>query len=255
METEQAATNLLRMMIKQAESSLSKPVAPKAVQRALLLSEESFSTPLFLLVMDIYGPEALEWSPETIRLELEDDFHLKLPKVTLDKIMAAITVVTTNFFYKDVTRFIQLCNIMAGDDFQSDIFDPADAEEMLIAITEATLLWPPNDDPEDTEFSPEIREYISQVIGQQGILKPFDVLRLAFSKNEASKVDADYADDPEMYSAIYESQQTKTDSLRAIYLENMTALTQQLRLLPLQSGSTETVVRQLQNMVERAGAL
>lgn len=255
METEQAATNLLKMMIKQANSNLSKPIAPRAVQRALLLSEESFSTPLFLLVMDSYGPDALEWSPETIRMELEDDFHLKLPKVTLDKIMAAITIVTTNFFYKDVTRFIQLCNIMAGDDFQADIFDPADAEEMLIAITEAILLWPPNDDPEDTEFSPEIREYISQVLGQQGILKPFDVLKLAFNKDESSKVDAEYADDPEMYSAIYESQQMKTDGLKTIYLENMTALTQQLRLLTLRSGSTETVVSQLQSMVERAGAL
>ncbi len=252
-QVEEAATNLLRSMIKQANSGLSKPVAPKAAQRALLLSEESFATPLFLLVMDAYGPEALDWSPETIRMELEDDFHLKLPKVSLDKIMAAITIVTTNFFYKDVARFVQLCNILAGDDFNSDIFDPADAEEMLIAITEAILLWPPDDDPEDTEFSPEIREYISQVLGQQGILKPFDVLRLAFSKDESSKVDADYADDPEMYSAIYESQQTKTDQLRAVYLENMTALTQQLRLLPLRSGTTEHVVRQLQSMVERAG--
>jgi hypothetical protein len=240
-------------MLKQANSSLSKPLAPKAVQRALLLSEESFATPLFLLVVDQYGPEAMQWAPETIRMELEQDFHLRLPKVTLDKIMAAISIVTTNTFYKDVTRFIELCNILSGDDFQPDEFEPADAEEMLIAITEALLLWPPDDDPEDTEFSPEIREYIKQVLGQQGILKPFDVLRLAFSGDESAKVDVEFADDPEMYSAIYQTQQNKTDELKVTYLENMSALTQQLQLLPLQQGTTENAVIQLNSLVQRAG--
>ena len=253
METERAATNLLKQMLKQANSSLSKPLAPKAVQRALLLSEESFATPLFLLVVDQYGPEAMQWAPETIRMELEQDFHLRLPKVTLDKIMAAISIVTTNTFYKDVTRFIELCNILSGDDFQPDEFEPADAEEMLIAITEALLLWPPDDDPEDTEFSPEIREYIKQVLGQQGILKPFDVLRLAFSGDESAKVDVEFADDPEMYSAIYQTQQNKTDELKVTYLENMSALTQQLQLLPLQQGTTENAVIQLNSLVQRAG--
>jgi hypothetical protein len=205
------------------------------------------------MVMDHYGPEAMQWAPETIRMELEQDFHLKLPKATLDKIMAAICIVTTNVFYKDVTRFVELCNILSGDDFQPDEFEPADAEEMLIAITEALLLWPPNDDAEDTEFSPEIREYIRQVLGQQGILKPFDVLRLAFSGDESAKVDVEFADDPEMYSAIYETQQSKTDELKIVYLENMSALTQQLQLLPLQQGTTENVVRQLQALVQRSG--
>lgn len=232
---------------------MTRPIAPKAIQRALLLSEDAYATPLFLLVMDLYGPEALNWAPETLRMELEQDFQLRLPKATLDKIYAAITIVTSNYFYKDVTRFIELCNILAGDDFQPDEFEPADAEEMLIAITEAMLLWPPDDDTEDTEFSEEIREYIKQVLGEQGILKPFDILRLAFDGDQASRVDVEYADDPEMYAAIYETQQSKTDELRQIYLENVAALTQQLQVLPLQNGSTADAVRQLLSLVERAG--
>lgn len=247
------ANNLLQRLIKQA-SSTPAAVAPKAIQRALLLADEAYALPLFLLVMDCYGPEALEWAPETIRLELEQDFQLRLPKSTLDKIMAAITIVTTNFFYKDVTRFVELCNILSGDDFQPDEFEPADAEEMLIAITEALLLWPPDEDAEDTEFSAEIREYIKQVLGEQGIIKPFDVLRLAFDGDQSSRVDTEYADDPEMYAAIYESQQSKTEELRQIYLENVAVLTQQLQVLPLQNGNTAELVRQLTNVVLRAGA-
>jgi len=250
---QKTAARMLQTLLKQASSSqLSRPAAPKAIQRTMLLAEETFATPLFLLVADRYGMEVLEWSPETIRMELEQDFQLQLPKATIDKIMAAITIVTTNYFYKDVTRFIELCNILAGDDFQPDEFEPADADEMLIGITEALLLWPPDDDPEDTEFAPEIREYISQVLGDQGILKPFDVLRLAFSGDQASTVDAEYADDPEMYSAIYGAQQSKTDELRAVYLENVADLAQQLALLPLQHGTTHHAVQQLQTMVQRA---
>jgi hypothetical protein len=254
MQTEQTAKQLLQLFIKQANSGQqTHAIAPKAIQRALLLTDETYATPLLLLVLDRYGMEALEWAPETIRMELEQDFQLKLSKTTLDKIMAAITVITTNYFYKDVTRFVELCNILAGDDFQPDEFEPADAEEMLIAITEAMLLWPPNGDPEDTEFSLEIREYISQILGEQGILKPFDVLRLAFSGDQSSSVDVEYADDPEMYSAIYGAQQSKTDELREIYLENVAALVQQLNLLPLEHGSTVAAVQQLQNLLHRAG--
>jgi hypothetical protein len=243
---------LLQHLIKQADSELTKPTN-KVIQRALLMADDSYATALFLVVMDQYGVEALNWSPETIRMELEQDYSCKLPKENLDKIMAAITIVSTNYFYKDVTRFIELCNIFSGDDFQPDEFEPADTGEILWGITEGLLLWPPDDDPEDTEFSAEIREYIRQVLNRDGILKPFDVLRLALSGDQSNKVDVEYADDPEMYSAIYSSQQGKTDGLKQVYLENVAALGEQLKVLPLKNGSTQEALRQLNELVQNAG--
>jgi hypothetical protein len=250
---DKAASLILQTAIKKANSTLSQPMAAKAVQRSLLLAEESYATPLILMLLDHYGTDLLNWAPETIRLEIEQDFQLKLPKITIDKIMAAITILTTNYFYKDVTRFVEICNILAGDEFQPDEFEPADASEMLVGITEALLLYPPNEDPEDTEFSAEIREYISQVLKEEGILKPFDVLRFAFTQDASGKVDLEYADDPEMYSAIYNMQQEKTGDLRTVYLENMQGLMDQLKVLPLSNGSTSAVVSQLQQIVSRAG--
>jgi len=253
----QARNNLLKALLSTQEKTASSSstqlynVNPKAAARALLLSEEAFASPLFLIVMDQYGEEALQWAPETIRRELEDDFQLALPKESLDKIMAAISVVTTNFFYKDVTKFIEICNIFAGDDFQPDEFDPADADEILLGITEALFLWPPDDDAE-SQFSEEIREYISQVLNEEGVVKPFDVLKLALDGDQSAKVDAEYADDPEMYSAIYESQNARTDEMQAIYLENIGALIQQLSLLRLKQGTTEAAVQQLQQIVNGA---
>lgn len=250
-EAHQAATNLVQHLTKQSSSTLTK-VAPKTVLRAFLLSEDTYTTVLTVMVADLYGTECFQWSPETIRRELEQDFQLKLPKVTLDKIMTGIALVTTNYFYKDVTKFIEICNIISGDDFQPDEFDPADAKEIMLGITEALLLWPPDEDAEDTEFSAEIREYIRQVLKEEGILKPFDVLRLAFEDDEAVVVDSEYSDDPEMYSAIYEMQQSKENELKAVLLENITALATQLRLLPIANGSAENLILDLQAMVEKA---
>ncbi len=238
------ATNLLKL----ASSSQTKKIPNRAFERALLASDESFATPLFLLVMDRYGPDALEWAPETIRLELEEDYSLELPKVTLDKIFAAITIVTTNYFYKDVTRFIELCNILAGDDFQPDEFDPADAEEILAAVTEAMLLWPP-DESEENKFSEEIVEYIRQVLGEEGIVKPFDVLQIGLNPDLASKLNTDYADDPEMYSAMWSSQEGKTAEMKATYLENMQELLSQISSLSLETGTTETVAQRLRSLI------
>ena len=244
------SAKIVQHLSKQSSSTLSR-VAPKTVMRAMLLSEDTYATPLMLMYVDLYGTEALSWAPETIRRELEEDFQLKLPKYTLDKIMAGIAVVTTNYFYKDVTKFVEICNILAGDDFQPDEFEPADTGEILLGITEALLLWPPDEDAEDTEFSPEIREYIRQVMRNDGIYKPFDVLQLAFEDDVASKIDADYADDPEMYAAIYAMQESKQNELKVMLHENLAALTRQVELLPLKSGNTEQVVEQLKRIVTK----
>ena len=90
-------------------------------------------------------------------------------------------------------------------------------------------------------------------MNRDGIIKPFDVLRLALSGDQSNKVDAEYADDPEMYSAIYSSQQGKTDELKRVYLENVAGLGEQLQVLPLKNGSTQEALRQLNSLIQNAG--
>lgn len=215
----------------------SRDVAPRAVHRALLLSEETYASVLLLLVLDSYGPEALEWHPETIRRQVEEDFSLRLPKATLDKIMAAVTILTTNYFFKSVSRFIELCNILSGDDFQPDEFDPADATEILWGVTEAVLIYPVNDDPEDTEFSPEVRAYIGETLKAEGIASPPDVLRLGTRADATAHINMNFSDDPEMFQAVWEVQRSKRDDLVTLVKTNLQALAEQLQLLRLNNGS------------------
>lgn len=219
-----------------------------AVIRQFLLNEETFALVLLMIVIDTYGTECTTWTPTTIKLELEQDYQVKLPSFTLDKIMAAITLLTSNFFFTDIYKFIDICNILTGDDFTPGVFNPADALEVLLGVTEAILIWPPNSD-EELNFSAEIREYIRQVLDEEGIVKPFDVLSLALNDDNAAQVDLDYADDPEMFQAIYETQQSKVSELKLVYKENLESLVQQLENLPLENGNTEEMVKRLRNLL------
>jgi hypothetical protein len=222
----------------------------KVAIRQYLLNEDTFAITLLLIVLDTYGTECTEWTPATIRLELQEDYQVELPSFTLDKIMAAITLLTTDFFYTDVARFIDICNILNGDDFTPGVFNPADALEIMMGVTEAIMIWPPSKQ-EELDFSPEIREYIRQVLQEEGILKPFDVLELALSDNNAAQVDTDYADDPEMYQAIYETQQSKVSELKLVYKETMESLVQQLESLPLENGNTEELTKRLKTLLQQ----
>ena len=76
------SAKIVQHLSKQSSSTLSK-VAPKTIMRAMLLSEDTYATPLMLMYVDLYGTEALSWAPETIRRELGEDFQLELPKYTL----------------------------------------------------------------------------------------------------------------------------------------------------------------------------
>lgn len=230
-------------------------VAPKAIGRALLLHEDTYAAVLLLLLVDTYPDTdengqlvVLQWTPEAIKMQLEDDFGIKLPKDTLDRIMAAIVILTTNYFFKDVRRFIELCNILAGDGFQPDEFDPADASEIMWGVIEAMIIYPPNNDPEDTEFSPEIRAYIAEVLKVEGIALPPDVLRLGAAADATDHIRMNFSDDPEMFQGVWEVQRAKRDDLVTMAKAGLQELASQLRVLSLQTGSVDQVLKQIQKI-------
>ena len=236
------AANLLMRSATSGSTTLNS----RAALRSFLGSDETYATVLLLLLTDAYGHEALEWSPSTIRMQLEEDFSVTLPDSNLDKLMSAITIVTTNYFYQDPIRFVELCNIFSGDNAEHDEFDPADASEILWGISEAFLLWPPEEEdaPYDTRFSAEILEYIRQTLTEEGFLKAPDVLNVS-GLDETSFVRDTWSDDPEMYQAIYELQQQKMDDMKMFLHENFRDLHEQLRILPIEEGNKESLMKRI----------
>lgn len=220
--------------------------------RELLASPETFATTLLTILIDTYADdldggvqELLEWAPETIFRQIEDDFSVQLPEVNLDKIMAAIAVVTTNGFYKSLPQFITVCNVFSGDTVSADVFDPADASEIAWGVTEALLLSPPDkDDPEP--FTDEIRGYIGAVVDETGLIKPPDVLRLGLFNDISLNPSYDFSDDPAMFEAMWGSQSTRTDEINNMVRSRLQELVNQLRGLKLRFGDGTRLPETLQ---------
>lgn len=211
--------------------------------RELLSGDEAFATTLLTLAIDEFGSECLEWAPETLQLEFAEQFHIQLQPQAMAKLMAGITLVTTNLYYKSLPHFIDLTNALCGSP-PSESFDIADAEECAWGITEALLISPPD---EDEPFTNDIRGYIAQAAHNEGLIVLPDVLRIGLQDQDyAAQVQYNYQDDPDMFSAVWKEQQNKTQYINEMIRSNLQDLLQQLVNLPLTSVDTKDLIQKLQ---------
>ena len=213
-------------------------------------SKETFATVLLTMFLDRFGTEALEWDPATIALEVEDEFDVDLPQLSLDRLIVAIQILTTDRFFKRLPDFIAFCNVLDGDPFQPDTFDPADAEEVSWGITEALLISPPEDDDPEP-LTDEIRAYIGAVLDSEGILNAPDILRVALRMVKVSPAMKDFSDDPMMFNAIYDVEAGKTEDINQSIRFKTELLTEQLAALRLNNGNTQQVAEMLKKSLSQ----
>jgi hypothetical protein len=223
--------------------------------RDLLLSPDVYASTLLVWFIDTYAdpdddPYAcLHYDPQTIKDELDRLAGGEVPKLTFDKLMAAITIVTTDMFFANVKRFMPLANILAGDDFQPDELEPPDAVECAWACTEALILVPPTEqDPEP--FSDEIRHYLGQVLREEGFVTAPDILKLAIGSDFTGQVATEFSDDPEMFEGIYAVQQDKTAEVEQVLKTGLRELLEQLTALPLRTGNAAELKERLRQSIK-----
>ena len=228
--------------------------------RNMLQGDGTYATVLLVWALDHFGIDAdtgqpcvFVWAPDTIRQEIKTDTGVLLPKRNFDKLMAAVAIITTDSFFKNVSRFIQLANILAGDEFDPAEFDMADSVECAWAITEGLLLWPPDDDDPEP-FCDDIRHYIGHVLREEGYVTPPDILRVALDADFSAKVQYGFSDDPEMFSAIYANQKAKADDVTSVITDGLSEMLSQLKALNLKDGSTEDVEKKIAQVLQQASA-
>lgn len=207
-------------------------------------SRETFASVLLTMFLDRFGTEALTWDPTTVTLEIEEEFDVDLPQLSLDKLMGAIQILTTDRFYRSLPDFVNLCNILSGDTYRPDMWDPADAEEVAWGITEALLIYPPEDDDPEP-FSDEIRAYIGAVLDSEGLVNPPDILRIALRQARVSPSIQDFSDDPTMFNAVYDLEEGKRKDIEDAIRLKTKLLAAQLRALNLKNGSAEQIAQML----------
>lgn len=199
--------------------------------------DQTFATSLLALLIDEYGTESFQWDPETIRLQLESDYGVRLSRVNMDKLMSMITALTTNLFYTSPEAFTQIANAVNNSEADFENWDPPTAAEAAWALTEVTL----NDPPKRREgyadqFSSDVRRYLGVILSQEGILHPPDVLQIAELDEQGDKnADETFADEPEMYQGFYKLSQNKSKDITDYVRSRITQLMAQLDELPLQN--------------------
>ncbi len=205
----------------------------------------TMATTLVALFVDEFGEAGLYWHPATIRLEVEDTFGVAMPDASYARLMAGISLVVGDEFYKKLPSFIVVANTLSGHPPDGVTFDVAEAEEVAWAITEALLLGPPD---EDEPFVGEILRYIGKVLDREGILDPPDVLAIAVrdDKDGLRRAMADFADDPALISTIREVEAAKTREINDIVLDGLHRLIEQLGALNLKTGDASALLGRLQ---------
>lgn len=207
-------------------------------------NKDTYATVLLVLLADQYGPEAFEWTAETITMSVAEDFGVTMPRINVDKLMVAIDLLTSDSFYQSLPDFVTHCNVLSGDTYDPEAWDPADSSEIAWGITEAFIIEPPD---EEEPFNEEILAYIGAVLDQEGIMQAPDVLRIATRNVQdlVGQVSAEFSDDPEMFSAIHGLEAGKTQEINNYVKANIAALAKQLEQLPLSEGETKGIVERM----------
>ena len=197
----------------------------------LLESEETYATTLLTIIVDNYSFEALEWEPNILTEELENDFGVTLARVNIDKIQSLATCILTDRFYNDWLFFNVTCNALNHEEV--DFQNPSEPtpEEVAWALTEVMLFEDPDDRP---DLTPEIQTYIGVVLANHGVVKPPDVLKAATLQETEQQALNNMGDDPALVNGWYEIQNQNAKSITDYLKSNLTELIQELDNLPLQ---------------------
>lgn len=212
--------------------------------RELLLTGNPKTTSLMLMLIDLYGTDALQWDIETIKLELEDDLRVKLSEDSLSKLAVGCQLLTTNKFYVSAPDFIHFCNVINDEKGMSNVWSPADAYEIAWAMVEVGLLDPPEDAWEKT-LSPEIMAYIIIVLREAGLNTPPDSLKFISSDQLLGPDIGKFSDDQMLFEAAYAEAKDASDAINTYVNAQTYDLLQELSGLQLKNGSVKEVTEKL----------
>lgn len=214
-------------------------------KKEAFLSSDSFGTTLLIAMFDTFGIECLKWEPETIELELKKYLQTDIPEQNLDRLQAAMSVLTSNLFFVSLEAFNVTCNSLNFSKVDGTTFIPADIEDIMWGITEVNLLL--GADANKNEFSRDIQLYVGKVLESEGVLDPPSILAFAdmrkLGKPTAEQI-SDLPDLSSMFSAGLADTRAELDSWA---LKRVDDLFTQIGNLRLESSNME----EFKQMVER----
>ena len=144
----------------------------------LWMDPEATATALLISYVDHAGDKGLGFDPEAIFYEVRDMLGGEPPEIAFDKLLAAITLNTTDYAFKSSQRFMIISVAANGGGFHPGCEECPDAAEAAWTLTESLLLSPPERN-DHHPVSPEVCHLLGRICEEEGIFHPTDVLRIA----------------------------------------------------------------------------
>jgi hypothetical protein len=218
---------------------------------AALLSdpENTFAATLLVILVDMFGGDTLlngeygSLTPQTISMEVERFYNVKLPPENLGKIMAAISLETTDNITRSTSSFLATVHGLIGDGTDWAYEEPVDVDDLAWALMEATLIWPPE---EGVMYDPQIVAYCQLMLSREGIKSPPSIL--SFAREEAA-----YGDLGAFDNDVLMEQADRTNDVNEYIDNQQLKLLQQLESIPSLGVTGEVLVEKInQELMEIA---
>lgn len=194
------------------------------IMTELLSEKTAFATPLLLYAYNKIGDDIFELDPETIEKILKGH-NKKVLKRNIDKINAALGLLTTNLFWQDPVTFAVTCRTLNRAARVDSA--PPDIDDVVWAVTEARLITGDPNQPAE-EFSDAIKAYISHLMKIAGIVTEIPSLEFI----EPARPTSSY-DDSEQQLATFNASLDRVSRLEAENATKMVTMLKQIKDLHL----------------------
>lgn len=213
----------------------------------LFKNYNSFSSSLFLVYFDAFGPEGLYWHPVVIREQINKLIsEFDVSEHNFQKLLTAIYIhITTDYFKKPFyfNIFSQILNNKVIN--PNEIFQLSSVYDMAWGITEAKIIF--CDDP-NIETSDIISKEIANFIELNLLYNSFLVIPSQLRYKDSVLIKEDLIKEnfsPELQQAILQHSFEESSQVEEYVIKRKEALIEEYLRLPLKNGSVEDIVAKI----------
>jgi hypothetical protein len=150
---------------------------PPVKKPATVTAENLFQHPdthpimLDLVLLRKYGPEWLEWEPETLELRIPFDFKgQNISDINMHKVQACKTLHFNENFWSEWEVFVWCCMAFNGVPPDFEVMQVPTVAQCMVAVDVANKIR------DDVQWGQEMNDYIEQVHMHDGIFCPIEPL-------------------------------------------------------------------------------
>lgn len=182
-----------------------------------------------------FGPDCLQWDPETLEMEFQDSFRTKLNPTVKNQLNAIITMLASDVWEQDPTAFNFIANALGDGAASMAMLEPADPCEIAWTLVEYSIIDRPEkfDPPEErieNKLSNDVKKFIGYILKNNAV-RPNGLF--AFLKDSYDIDYSGWADDPIVTQVMYKESERAYSDVEAYVQHNLKLLTEQLQQLGL----------------------